>query len=157
MAKKKIGLKVGESPFTKRKGTFPIVTFKLIQHGKEIEPWKGKKANVMEWMRNSSAMLGEIREEIATFWRIDKNVPVYYEEAMRPDSTMNMAFFTAERDGKEYNVAARLLDKRIKVGDRVKLTIMGCCSIIQVTKDIDVEKEKIEEEEEEEEESAEQG
>ena len=143
MAKKKIGMEVGESPHTKQKGTVPIVTFKLIQHGKEIEPWKGKRANIMEWMRNASAMLGDIREEAATFWRIDKDAPVYYEDSMRPNWKMDMAFFSAERDGREYNVAARLIDRGIKPGDRVKLTIMGCCSII------DVEKEKREEEEDE--------
>lgn len=128
------GANIGDSPFIKRKGKAPIVKFKLVQGKKEIEPWKGKDANVMEWMRNSSAMLGDLREELATFWKIEKDSPVYYEDSMKADYKMDMAYFTSEKDGRSFDVAARLLDKRIKVGDRVKLEILGCCSIIDVSR-----------------------
>lgn len=127
-------IEIGNSPFVKRKGKVPIVKFKLIKGKEEIEPWKGKDANVLEWMRNSSAILGDLREELATFWKIEKDAPVYFEDSMKADIKMDMAYFTAEKDGRSYDVASRLLDKRLKVGDRVKLTIMGCCSLIDCTR-----------------------
>ncbi len=118
----------------KHRGRGTIANFTIKQgNGKIIEPWKGKNAEVMEWVRNSSVLLGDTREELGTFWKTEKG-PIYYQDSMQADKTMNKAFFTSELDGREYDVAARLLDKSIKMGDKVKLTIMGCCSIIDVDK-----------------------
>ena len=124
-------LKEGESPLVKRKGKGVIANFTLTSHGKTIQPWKNKRATIMEWFRNASAMLGEEREEMATLYKVEKQ-PVYFEDAMQSDQVMDMAFFTSEVDGREYNVAKRLLDKDIKKGDRVWLDILGCCSIVNV-------------------------
>ena len=128
-------MKEGETPLVKRKGRGVIAKFTLV-HGKEvIEPWKGKDAEVMEWMRNASAMLGDLREEMAVFWKTEKG-DIYYEDSLVPNKTMLKAFFTSDVDGRPYDVAARLVeDTGIKPGDRVKLTIMGCCSIISVNKE----------------------
>lgn len=126
-------MKAGESPYVKYKGKGTIAKFQLIHKGEVIEPWKGKDAEVMEWLRNSSALLGERREEIATLWKVEE-ADIYYEESIVPNRKMKKAFFTAERDGREYDVAARLLDDDIKPTDRVQLTIMGCCSLIGAKK-----------------------
>lgn len=125
---------VGESHLEKRLGKLPLVKFKIIQHGKEIEPWKGQAAAIMEWMRNSSAMLGETREEIATYWKIEKDTPIYYEESMVPDMKMDVAHFTSEKDGSHYDVSERLVPRAIKPGDRCRLHILGCCSISNIEK-----------------------
>jgi hypothetical protein len=125
-------LKEGESPLVKRRGRGTIANFTLTTHGKTIQPWKDKHAEIMEWLRNASAMLGDTREELATFYKIEKDSPVYYEDALQADRKMKLAYFTSEKDGRQYDVAARLLPKDINLGDRVKLTIMGCCSIINV-------------------------
>lgn len=130
---KKIGLEVGQSALQKHKGRGTIVKFKIIQGKEEIEPWKGKDADVMEWMRNSSAMLGDRREEYASFWKKEED-DIYYEDSQVPNRKMMKAYFASEVNGRPYDVAARLLDKNIKIGDRVKLTIMGCCSVIDVEK-----------------------
>lgn len=138
-------MREGESPLVKRKPRGTITNFTLIQgDGKKMEPWKDKKAEAMEWIRNSSVLLGDLREEIATFWKIEKG-PIYYEDSIQGDKVMELAYFTSEIGGRPYDVAARLLDKNIKIGDRVTLEIMGCCSISNVTK----EKRRSEEEERE--------
>lgn len=126
--------KKGESLKSERLGKLPLIKFKLIQHGKELEPWRGKSADIMEWMRNSSAMLGEMREEDATFWKVEKDAPVYFEDGMVPDRKMDQAYFSSEKDGRVYNLAERLVPRQLKPGDRIKLTILGCCSIINVNK-----------------------
>jgi hypothetical protein len=135
-------MELENSPLVRQKGKGIIVKFRIVQNGKEIEPWLGKSAEIMEWMRNSSALLGQLREEIATFWKVQKDDMVYFEDSLQADKKMEMAYFTSEKDGQEYNVAKRLLNKDIKIGDRVRLEILGCCSIIDV--------EKVKEEEEEE-------
>jgi hypothetical protein len=125
---------VGESLLEKRLGRLPLVTFRIVQGKKIIEPWAGKSAHIMEWMRNSSAMLGDTREEIATFWKVEQDSPIYYEDSMVADMKMAVAFFTSSKDGRHYDVAARLVPSNIKPGDNVKLEILGCCSIANVNK-----------------------
>ena len=125
----------GESLLENKLGKLPLVKFKIIQgNGKEIEPWKGQAANIMEWMRNSSAMLGEVREEIASYWKIEKDTPVYFEDSLVADTKMDHAWFTSEKDGRQYNLAERLVPRAVQPGDRVRLTILGCCSISNVEK-----------------------
>jgi hypothetical protein len=125
----------GQSLLEKKLGTLTLVKFKIIQgDGKEIEPWKGQAANVMEWMRNSSAMIGETREEIANYWKIEKDTPVYFEDSLISNTKMDHAWFTSEKDGRQYNLAERLVPRAIQPGDRVRLTILGCCSISNVEK-----------------------
>lgn len=128
--------KQSEQKLEKNLGRLPLVSFKIRQEdGTIIEPWKGKYAEILEWMRNISALLGSTREEIATLGRIEKDAPIYLEEAMVSGRNMDLARFYSEADGREYDVAARLVDKSIKVGDRVKLIILGCCSIANVEKE----------------------
>lgn len=127
-------IQVGQSLLEKRLGRLPIVSFRLVHGKKVIEPWKGQAANIMEWMRNSSAMLGDTREEIATFVGIEKDSPIYFEDSLVADMKMDVARFSSEKDGRPYDLAARLVPRSIKPGDRVSLTILGCCSISNVTK-----------------------
>lgn len=126
---------VGESAHVKHLGVLPLVKFKIIQGKKEIEPWKGEAASILEWMRNSSAMLGHVREETGMFWKVEKDSPIYFEDSMvGGDMKMDIAFFSSDKDGQHYNIAERLVPRSIKPGDRVKLSIMGCCSIIDIRK-----------------------
>ena len=131
--KKKV-IQVGESLLEKRLGRLPLVSFRLVHGKKIIEPWKGQDASILEWMRSSSAMLGDTREEIATFVGIEKDSPIYFEDSLVADMKLDIARFSSDKDGRPYDLAARLVPRSIKPGDRLRLSILGCCSIINVEK-----------------------
>jgi hypothetical protein len=130
----------GESLMREDLGVMPMVKFQLVYHkgGKKpyvIEPWKGQEAEITEWYRNDSAMSARrVRNEEAAFTVIAKDSPVYINDSLIQDKTHDLAIFHSSVDGDKFDVAARLVPKNIKPTDRVKLTILGCCSIINVEK-----------------------
>lgn len=87
--------------------------------------WKGKNAKLEEWLRDErTAHLGQIRVEEAEFSGITtlEEEPWYGEVAM----------FHSTKTNNPFHVNKRLAPK-LKPGELVDLTILGCCNLLAVT------------------------
>jgi hypothetical protein len=132
--KKKKERQVGESHLVNKLGRFSMRRFQLVDRktGKVFEPWQRKATEHWEWLRNDSALLMQAREEIATYGYIEKNAPIKINDYILPDIHANLAIFYSDKDGRPYDLAERLVPSNIKPGNRVRLTVLGCCSVIDV-------------------------
>ena len=125
----------GESLMRKDLGRFDLHKFVMRNaDGKKIEPWKKQGAYAWEWLRNDSALLGLTREEEATFSHIEKDSRIYINDNLLQNRTADLAIFYSNVDGNKFDLVSRLVPKTVKEGDKVKLIIMGCCSIVDVKK-----------------------
>ena len=101
-----------------------------------IEPFKGKKNfPLWMWCRNEDALTVHIRKIEAAFVRVDKDQPVYGNDG-KEIARYNVAVFTDLANGNHYDVGTAALPKGIKENEIVKLTLLGCCSIINIERKI---------------------
>lgn len=87
--------------------------------------WKDKKAKKSEWLRDEeSAKKGQTRVEEAEFGSIGPH----------PDDPElgEVAMFYSNKSGKRYDIAARLAPTGMEGRQPVKLTVLGCCSIVGI-------------------------
>lgn len=116
-----------------------IRTFVLrTETGETIEPWKGvKDLHGWEWLREApDAVLAKDREVLqATYVDIRKDIPVYIPSQHEPIAHYDIAVFQDDSDGRIYDIAKRLADrKKVKKYDKVTLYMLGCCTIINIKK-----------------------
>jgi len=99
---------------------------------KFIEPFKGKKNfPPYKWCKDADVFMVQIRFVEAVFSHIEKDHTAVDMEGKVID-TFNKAFFTDLSNGRQYDIATDALPRGLKEGTVVKLTMLGCCSIIGI-------------------------
>jgi len=129
--------KVGDSLTELKLGKATLMDFRIyLPNGEVIIPWKGKKTEISEWARNSSAFYSkEVRIELGHFLGVEKDSPtVTFDGNDIINTTMDIATFTSDKSGEKYNIASRLIPSNIRPNNRVWITLLGCCSIVNVEK-----------------------
>lgn len=106
---------------------------------KIIQPWGGIKGvkglgrvPLWMWCKNDTVLTADIQEvEHAILDRIEDT------KAVMPDGEeipYKQGVFFDYSDSKLYTIATDLIPANVKEKDHVKLTILGCCSIIGIQK-----------------------
>ncbi len=111
------------------------ITAKDPETGKYVtmKPWGGKKVPFHDWSRNISALGAKrFRYELATYTSTEYRDHFFIDDNVIKTENLLTAFFSSEKDGDLYNVAERRLPRSLKLGDRVVLQLLGCCSITNV-------------------------
>lgn len=113
--------------------------FELVLHAGSknevvIKPWNGRKdVEFYEWFRNESALQGVVRKETGTFIEVLKDQPIYYTRPSVPEGIYDIAVFVSDVDGNKYDCGARLVeDLDLQKGERVEITLLGCCSLVNI-------------------------
>lgn len=104
--------------------------------GKTVEPWGDvKDVEFWEWMRDEPrfAEVIEFRPLIDAKYIDIQIVPKVISGVQ--EGTYEVAVFQSNSDGKVFDVAKRLADKRrVNKGDNVTLSVLGCCNIWNIQK-----------------------
>lgn len=112
----------------------PTVTMRE-QDGTIIQPWSDvKDLQGWEWIRNPLEVVSpENRRVVEATYVAVVTVPKMILGEQK--GVYNAAFFQTDQNGDLYDIAKRLADKRkVRLFDKVKLHILGCCNIEDVEK-----------------------
>jgi hypothetical protein len=105
----------------------------------ELKPWPGKRVKPYQWLRDpEDALTGKTRTINAVLARIEHDVPVYSPtDSNKILLTYSEAVFTEEgiEHDKEYTVDKKLVSD-VEIGDHVSLQVVGCCTILNIEKDM---------------------
>jgi hypothetical protein len=127
-------------------GKAEIRTFVLREEdGEIIIPWEDiKDLRGFEWIRDAmAAVVPETRDILIATYVDIQTVPIMINgektkvsiNGAKPTDEYQVAVFQSDKDGKVYDVAKRLVDKRrVKKDDKVILHLLGCCNIMNVKK-----------------------
>jgi hypothetical protein len=103
-----------------------------------IHPWKSvRNLRGYEWLKEPEwAVLGEVREiPLATYIATREKEPVFLAGFEAPYTHQNIVIFQDDNNGRTYEIAERLAKtKKLKLGDKVRLEVLGCCSIMDIKK-----------------------
>ena len=121
---------------TKPKKNFPTVTIRE-QDGTIIQPWSDvKDLKGWEWIRSAPEEVlspDKDRRVVEATYVAVVEVPIMILGEQK--GVFDTAFFQTEQNGDLYDVAKRLADRRkVRLFDRVKLHILGCCNIQDIEK-----------------------